>query len=172
MKKATLLAISLVLIISLNSCDQRSQSVNADGYTEIKTTEFTILPNDWNLDKNLSNKWVFTKNISSITNSIETNGFVLIYMKAGNAQTWTSLPYTFLDRDTKGNFFSTEYSAWWGVGKVEIQFTDTHPTTPLLPDLATYIKVVTAIDVEPSLMPSKKDYSNYENAKKILNLKD
>lgn len=179
MKNIKLLAVSLSILIVLSSCGgsmgptgPAGKDASSDLYSNIFTTEFTIQPRDWVKDGSQSNKWTYKKSIPIITSKVELEGFVLIYMKAQNAQTWIALPYTYLDRDTKGNFFSTELSSWWGVGQVEVQLTDTHPTTPMALDYSIDIKVVSVRDVAPNLMPSKKDYSNYEQTKKILNLKD
>lgn len=130
---------------------------NGDGYTEFKTVEFTVKPSDWQLDANQANKWTFKYNTSAITSEVELKGMVLIYMKSANKQTWQLMPYTFMDRDANKNYYSTEYNSWWGVGQIEVQYTDTHPVTPLAPDFNVSYKVVVARDVYPAVLLVKDD---------------
>jgi hypothetical protein len=161
--KISLFSLLLLFVIALSSCEGPRGPVGpqgnsiSDGYTKINTDEFVIQPTNWN--KLEDNTWNTILNVPNITTAIEERGFVLIYMKANNNQTWVNLPYTFIDRDNQGSVFSTEYTSWWGIGKVEIQFRDTHPTQPLALNEPITIKVVSALDIyRNQLLPIKKDY--------------
>ncbi len=162
--RITILLAATFVVILLSSCEGDRGPVGpsgnqgrGDGYTEFKTFEFTVTPNGWQKDPNLSNKWTFKYNTSAITSEVEEKGMVLIYMKSSNKQTWQLLPYTFMDREANGNYYSTEYNAWWGIEQIEVQYTDTHPITPLAPDFNVSYKVVVARDVYPALLLVKND---------------
>lgn len=166
--RITILLAATFVVVLLSSCQGERGPMgptgpmgnqgNGDGYTEFKTIEFTVKPSDWTLqvELNKANKWFFKYNIPAITAEVEEKGMVLIYMKSANKQTWQLMPYTFMDRDANNNYYSTEYTSWWGVGQIELQYTDTHQT-PLAPDFNVSYKVVVARDVYPSVLLVKDD---------------
>ncbi len=170
MKKIIVLSAFIFATVFFASCSGPEGPAGDNGNANVWSVSYIIYPSDWVADG--FGKWYDRRTTPIIDKYIMDFGAVLFYLKSTNGNnTWTQLPSTAVYHDQVGNTYSEEYVPWYGVGMLEIQFYDTHPTTPLKPDWNCVIKVV-VIDGNPAAMKKLKevDTDNYEQVKATFNL--
>lgn len=170
MKKSLLISALLLSVILFASCVGPEGPQGPSGNANVWTVSYVIYPKDWIADG--FGFWYDARTTPVIDSYVYDYGAVLFFLKSTDGNnTWTQLPSTGLYRDDLGNVFSQEYVPWFGIGKLEVQFIDTHPTKPLKPSWNCVIKVV-VIDGDPAAMKKLKDIDtgNYEQVKAAFNL--
>jgi hypothetical protein len=143
-----LLSLSLAVIIALSSCEGPAGPRGYDGLdgrdgeTGIKTVFLNMSRFDW---KPLETKgrWFYTFSLPEITSDVIENGAVLCYRKSdiSEYEAFEAMPIKTLVEEN-GVLFSNELWYSHSIGKLDIDWWDSHPVEPLSPSYDMYFKVV------------------------------
>lgn len=154
----------LFLILTTFSCSEDGATgatgqAGADGNANvIGTTDFTILPTDWQTLGNL--KYINLQN-NGITQSIVNSGIVMVYQKSNTGNSYTALPFSYQGID-RGFTFGLNY----------LQIT-------LSPYNNSSISITANTTIRAVIIPASNrmanpnvNWNNYQEVKDALKLKD
>lgn len=103
-----------------------------------------------------------------ITDFVLSEGFVLVYIRDANLNSWTLLPDVLVYHDTATDPYTTysiETRAWVEKGNVYLTYTNSHPFAPVRPSYDMIFRVVTFDSfLTPALKPVDfQDYNKVES---------
>ena len=163
MRKVTLFCVAFLAMCCLASC--RGPKTNANVYS----STVTVYESDWRWD---NTSWRVDLRFDAINLNVHNDGAVLVYMD--NENTWRQLPMTFYytDYDNQGNLVncssSLEVSSY--DGGVSIFWTENDFYNGRR--IGTHrFKIVTISNADYSARP-EVDYSNYEEVKRVFQIKE
>ncbi len=182
MKKITmLLSLSLAFILVFVACEGPAGPRGYDGYDGrdgrdgvpgMETIFFEMYQNDWFASSDQFGRWFYTINMPEITEDVVNNGAVLCYRRANipEYEAFEAMPITTLIRED-GIQFTNELWYSHSVGKLDIDWWDSHPTDPIAPGYDMYFKIVI---LHPSSINKLDgvDVNDYNAVAKVLELDD
>ncbi len=182
MKKLTLLlTLSLAFVFAFTACEGPSGPPGPRGYDGIdgrdgsigmETIFFEMHRDDWLASSDDFGRWFYTIDMPEITKSVVDNGTVLCYRKSDIAEyeAFEAMPITTLIREN-GIQFTNELWYSHSIGKLDIDWWDSHPTEPLSPGYNMYFKIVI---LYPSFTYklNNVDVNDYKAVAKALDLDD
>ncbi len=118
------LLLSIAVLFGLSACsNDKSPTVYHSDYT---TFIYDITPNNWIQDRNYFYSEI---NADEITNDILKYGYFLTYMNIGTESSpiYSELPQTQVYTDSDSITYSKEFYPTYSLGKVRIEYFDTHP---------------------------------------------
>ena len=161
---------AILLMLSITSCKKdKYQPVGDYGNANVISSN-TVTLNAWSTLSDDGVNFHFESNVlwGEITQEIVDNGAVMVYFKFIGSD-WIALPFTISD----DNYSSLNMNYYFSVGEVNIQATG-------FDDLIDYnasdfngttVRVV-VITQEGRMSHPNVDLSNYEEVKRVFNLKD
>ena len=163
MRKVTLFCVAFLAMCCLASC--RGPKTNANVYS----STVTVYESDWRWD---DVSWRVDLEYDAINLAVHNDGAVLVYMD--NENTWRQLPMTFYytDYDNQGNLVncssSLEVSSYNGGVSIFWTENDFYNGRKIG---AHRFKIVTLSNADYSARPDV-DYSNYEEVKRVFQIKE
>lgn len=134
------------------------------------TSSTTVTLNNWanDYDDGINYEYSSTVTWASITQDIKDKGIVMVYADDGSGS-WQALPYT----DAGDDYYSASFNFSFKVGSVKVianGFDDTGSPAPS--DFSGLIVRVVAISTASRMANPNVDLKNYNEVKKVFNLKD
>lgn len=168
--KSSFLFIALLASATIfNGCakDGATGPAGKDGNANV-TSSNTVTLNNWSSDFDDGTDYTYSSTISwaSITQAIKDKGIVMVYAddKAGS---WVALPYT-----DAGTGYSSTLNFYVKVGSVKIEYTGYDSPSPGTSSLnGTIVRIVAIASSSREAHPNV-DLKNYNEVKKVFNLKD
>ena len=154
----------LFLIFMTFSCSEDGATgatgqAGAEGNANvIGTTDFTILPTDWQTLGNL--KYINIQN-NGITQSIVNSGIVMVYQKSNSSNSYTALPFSYQGID-RGFTFGLNY----------LQITLSPYNNSSISITANTIIRAVIISASNRMANPNVNWNNYQEVKNALKLKD
>jgi len=172
----TVIAVMLTSIFVFDGCKKPKDGINGkDGATGATgnanvTSSNTVTLNNWTEDFNDGVNYSFHSTVSwaSITQAIKDKGVVMAYADDG-AGGWIALPYT----DAGDDYYSMTVNFSFKVGSVDIIINGFDDITPYVASdwNGTVVRIV-AIASSSRMAHPDVDLKNYNEVKKVFNLKD
>lgn len=154
----------LFLILTTFSCSEDGATgatgpAGADGNANvIGTTDFTILPTDWQTLGNL--KYINLQN-NGITQSIVNSGIVMVYQKSNTGNSYTALPFSYQGIDRGFTF---------GLNYLQITLSPYNNSSISITANTTIRAVI--ISASNRMANPNVNWNNYQEVKNALKLKD
>ena len=157
MRKVTLFCVAFLAMCCLASC--RGPKTNANVYS----STVTVYESDWRWD---DVSWRVDLEYDAINLAVHNDGAVLVYMD--NENTWRQLPMTFYYTDYDNCSSSLEVSSY--EGGVSIFWTENDLYNGNRPKDHQF-KIVAISSTDYAARPDV-DYSNYEEVKRVFQIKE
>jgi hypothetical protein len=163
------LLLSLLAVLAFTACEgptgPRGESGNLYDYT---TFVYTIGVQNWVQDGDV---YYSDINAPEITYDILDYGYFITYINTGTSDNpvYIELPQTQLYTDNNGVPYTLEFYPTYRLGKVSIEYYDTHPTNPLAPGKEYSFRTVIVSDpyVKNAII-NKKIGTDYNSVMKAI----
>lgn len=170
MKKFFLILILPFVLIACDSDDNVIYHDSGDAYAEALV--YNIQPTQWSPLGETDDTWFHVLVTNAVTHEVVNYGAVLFYIKDHSSNYWQLIPDTFTGYDKDGNVYTYEYRSWYGFEELELQYRDSHPTSPIAPDWTTRVKVVIISGQDWEDAIRNVNINNYNDLKEHFDLKD
>ena len=164
---------AMIIVVTFTSCAKDGETgpagpAGTNGNANVVASN-TVTLNNWISIFDDGTNYLFesTVNWTGITQAIKDNGAVMVYMDDG-AGSWYALPYS-EDEDT----YSLDFNFSFTVGQVVIEVTGWDATlSPNPSDFNGTVVRIVAIAASAKIANPGVDWTDYNQVKTVLNLKD